>query len=130
MQETENGGPPRNGNAGYAAAPYTGTPQDGLSDCILLAACGANELLPQSPHVPADVFTACLTTPIKACSIYDEAYMRCCVSLHTGLPQHALVHWHVAGMADACMPCQEHVVMHGQDNLMQAGLGRQHAVAV
>ena len=38
----------------------------GISDCILLAACGANELLPQSPHVPADVFTACLTTPIKA----------------------------------------------------------------
>lgn len=39
--------------------------QDSLTDFILLAACGANELLPQSPHVPADVFTACLTTPIK-----------------------------------------------------------------
>ena len=66
MQDTENGGPPRNGGSAYTGAPYAGTPQDGLSDCILLAACGANELLPQSPHVPADVFTACLTTPIKA----------------------------------------------------------------
>ena len=48
--------------------------QDGLSDCILLAACGANELLPQSPHVPADVFTACLTTPIKASLLTPTTY--------------------------------------------------------
>ena len=70
-QEAENGGPPRTGNgeAGYAAASYPPNQQDGLSDCILLAACGANELLPQSPHVPADVFTACLTTPIKASTL-------------------------------------------------------------
>ncbi|XP_024521729.1 regulatory-associated protein of TOR 1 isoform X1 [Selaginella moellendorffii] len=34
-------------------------------NCILLAACGANELLPQNPVFPADLFTACLTTPIK-----------------------------------------------------------------
>ncbi|CAN0879595.1 Regulatory-associated protein of TOR 1 [Linum grandiflorum] len=34
-------------------------------DCILLAACEAHETLPQSPEFPADVFTACLTTPIK-----------------------------------------------------------------
>ncbi|KAL0035168.1 hypothetical protein WJX79_004418 [Trebouxia sp. C0005] len=65
-QEIDNGEPPCNGvSSGYAGGPHTGSPQDGLSDCILLAACGANELLPQSPHVPADVFTACLTTPIK-----------------------------------------------------------------
>ncbi|DBA97523.1 hypothetical protein WJX77_009223 [Trebouxia sp. C0004] len=64
-QESENGGPPRSGGSGYAGGPHNGSPEDGLSDCILLAACGANELLPQSPHVPADVFTACLTTPIK-----------------------------------------------------------------
>lgn len=64
-QESENGGPPRNGGGSYSGAPFPPSQQDGLSNCILLAACGANELLPQSPHVPADVFTACLTTPIK-----------------------------------------------------------------
>ncbi|XP_047316415.1 regulatory-associated protein of TOR 1 isoform X2 [Impatiens glandulifera] len=34
-------------------------------DCILLAACDAHETLPQSAEFPADVFTSCLTTPIK-----------------------------------------------------------------
>ncbi|KAK8319906.1 hypothetical protein V6Z11_A12G000100 [Gossypium hirsutum] len=34
-------------------------------DCILLAACEAHETLPQSAECPADVFTSCLTTPIK-----------------------------------------------------------------
>ncbi|KXG27593.1 regulatory-associated protein of TOR 2 isoform X3 [Sorghum bicolor] len=34
-------------------------------DCILLAACEAHQMLPQSAEFPADVFTACLTTPIK-----------------------------------------------------------------
>nr|CAB3459136.1 unnamed protein product [Digitaria exilis] len=34
-------------------------------DCILLAACEAHQTLPQSVEFPADVFTACLTTPIK-----------------------------------------------------------------
>ena len=41
--------------------------EDPMKECILLAACGANEMLPQNPDLPADVFTACLTTPIKAC---------------------------------------------------------------
>lgn len=36
-----------------------------MKEVIVLAACGANELLPQNPDLPADVFTACLTTPIK-----------------------------------------------------------------
>ncbi|XP_052174043.1 regulatory-associated protein of TOR 1-like [Diospyros lotus] len=36
-----------------------------MRDCILLAACEAHETLPQSPEFPADVFTSCLTTPIK-----------------------------------------------------------------
>lgn len=31
---------------------------------ILLAACGDQELLPMNPNLPADIFTACLTTPI------------------------------------------------------------------
>jgi regulator-associated protein of mTOR len=38
---------------------------DPMRDCILLCACGESELLPQNPDLPADVFTSCLTTPIK-----------------------------------------------------------------
>ncbi|XP_043200840.1 regulatory-associated protein of mTOR-like isoform X2 [Amphibalanus amphitrite] len=36
-----------------------------LSSCIQLAACGAKEILPQHPDLPADLFTCCLTTPIR-----------------------------------------------------------------
>ncbi|CAM6060131.1 unnamed protein product [Sphagnum tenellum] len=36
-----------------------------MENCILLAACGAHEILPQSADLPADIFTSCLTTPIK-----------------------------------------------------------------
>lgn len=32
---------------------------------ILLAACQSHQTLPQTPDVPADLFTACLTTPIR-----------------------------------------------------------------
>jgi hypothetical protein len=35
------------------------------NDCIHLAACQVNELLPMNPELPADLFTSCLTTPIK-----------------------------------------------------------------
>jgi len=35
------------------------------SDCIQLAACEVGELLPMNPELPADIFTSCLTTPIK-----------------------------------------------------------------
>ena len=31
---------------------------------IVLASCRGNEILPLNPQYPADVFTACLTTPI------------------------------------------------------------------
>ena len=34
------------------------------SDCIQLAACGRNEMLPTNPLLTADLFTCCLTTPI------------------------------------------------------------------
>lgn len=34
-------------------------------DHILLASCSSNETLPTNPNLPADVFTSCLTTPIK-----------------------------------------------------------------
>lgn len=36
-----------------------------LRDSILLCACGEHEILPQNADLPADLFTACLTTPIK-----------------------------------------------------------------
>jgi regulatory associated protein of mTOR len=49
-------------------APGFSTGEDPMRECILLAACGAGELLPQNPELPADVFTACLTTPIKVLS--------------------------------------------------------------
>lgn len=32
---------------------------------IVLAACQATEILPMSPDLPADLFTACLTTPLE-----------------------------------------------------------------
>ena len=34
-------------------------------DCIVLAPCAADETLPSDPRLPADLFTACLTTPIS-----------------------------------------------------------------
>ncbi|KAK0583835.1 hypothetical protein LWI29_003693 [Acer saccharum] len=43
------------------ASNYAGSSRD----CILLAACEAHETLPQSVEFPADVFTSCLTTPIR-----------------------------------------------------------------
>lgn len=42
-----------------------GSAPDHLKEIIVLGACGAGEQLPQNPDLPADVFTACLTTPIK-----------------------------------------------------------------
>nr|CAB3265778.1 regulatory-associated protein of mTOR-like [Phallusia mammillata] len=36
-----------------------------VRNCIQLAACSATQLLPMNPELPADLFTACLTTPIK-----------------------------------------------------------------
>jgi len=36
-----------------------------LHNCVILAACKSNEVLPMNPKFPADIFTACLTTPIK-----------------------------------------------------------------
>ncbi|KAA0713126.1 Regulatory-associated protein of mTOR [Triplophysa tibetana] len=36
-----------------------------MKNCIQLAACEASELLPMNPNLPADLFTSCLTTPIK-----------------------------------------------------------------
>jgi regulatory associated protein of mTOR len=35
------------------------------SENIILAACGKDETLPTNPQLPADLFTACLTTPVQ-----------------------------------------------------------------
>lgn len=39
-------------------------PRPKFRDCIHLAACRAEEVLPMNPDLPADLFTSCLTTPI------------------------------------------------------------------
>uniref|UniRef100_A0A2C9JG35 Raptor N-terminal CASPase-like domain-containing protein n=1 Tax=Biomphalaria glabrata TaxID=6526 RepID=A0A2C9JG35_BIOGL len=36
-----------------------------IKNSILLAACGSTENLPMNPDLPADLFTSCLTTPVK-----------------------------------------------------------------
>lgn len=41
-----------------------------LENCIQMAACGPKEMLPMHPSLPADLFTACLTTPIKAALLW------------------------------------------------------------
>ncbi|XP_062181842.1 regulatory-associated protein of TOR 1-like isoform X2 [Phragmites australis] len=57
-----------------------------LKDCILLAACEAHQTLPQSAEFPADVFTACLTTPIKM-----ALHWFCKRSLLRGSLDHSLI---------------------------------------
>lgn len=41
------------------------TSQQSFKSCIQLAACSADQILPMNPELPADLFTSCLTTPIK-----------------------------------------------------------------
>ncbi len=51
--------------------------------CIQLAACGPKEVLPMHPSLPADLFTACLTTPIKTALLwycYSRVGKLCLVS--------------------------------------------------
>ena len=40
-------------------------PAPNFKQCIQLAACATNQILPMNPELPADLFTSCLTTPIK-----------------------------------------------------------------
>lgn len=42
-----------------------GSPSAPMRECIQLAACAANEILPMTPDLPADLFTSCLTSPIE-----------------------------------------------------------------
>jgi regulatory associated protein of mTOR len=50
---------------------------DPAQETIILAACGANQMLPQDSDLCADIFTACLTTPIKVAMRWC-ATSRCC----------------------------------------------------
>lgn len=50
------------GGGGASSAPPNGSAL--TQESIVLAACGANDLLPMNPELCADVFTSCLTTPI------------------------------------------------------------------
>ncbi|XP_011718446.2 regulatory-associated protein of mTOR isoform X1 [Macaca nemestrina] len=54
-----------------------------MKNCIQLAACEATELLPMIPDLPADLFTSCLTTPIKIALRWF--CMQKCVSLVPGV---------------------------------------------
>ncbi len=47
------------------ALPPQMTPPPNFKQCIQLAACATNQILPMNSELPADLFTACLTTPIK-----------------------------------------------------------------
>ncbi|XP_017782723.1 PREDICTED: regulatory-associated protein of mTOR isoform X2 [Nicrophorus vespilloides] len=49
----------------YTQSGENGTPPPTFQNCIQLAACEASQVLPMNPDLPADLFTACLTTPIK-----------------------------------------------------------------
>lgn len=54
------------GSTVLATATTTTTPATNtFRNCIQLAACSAHQILPMNPQLPADLFTACLTTPIK-----------------------------------------------------------------
>ena len=50
---------------GSTAQPNVDLPGSAYSDAIHLAACTANQVLPMSPDLPADLFTSCLTSPIE-----------------------------------------------------------------
>uniref|UniRef100_U5ETP3 Putative guanine nucleotide binding protein mip1 n=1 Tax=Corethrella appendiculata TaxID=1370023 RepID=U5ETP3_9DIPT len=60
-QESGGGGGGRGRNSPSPPIVQTTT----YKNCIQLAACSANQILPMNPHLPADLFTSCLTTPIK-----------------------------------------------------------------
>lgn len=50
---------------GPSSPPQNATKTNTFKNCIQLAACAAHQILPMQPKLPADLFTSCLTTPIK-----------------------------------------------------------------
>lgn len=64
----EGGGPPLPGAPSPAppgVPPAAPPPAVSYKNCIQLGACAAGQSLPMNPELPADLFTACLTTPVK-----------------------------------------------------------------
>lgn len=51
------------------------TPPPNFKQCIQLAACATNQILPMNSELPADIFTACLTTPIKVNATFLKFYL-------------------------------------------------------
>lgn len=70
VQESKNNGniKPNTNNVEYVGSKLDKSPPIKPPDyesCFQLAACEAHQILPMQPDLPADLFTACLTTPIK-----------------------------------------------------------------
>lgn len=103
---------PALGSGSRAAAgsqPEAGTGSAvGPQQLLVLAACGADELLPMSPAYPADVFTACLTTPIKMALRCAAAAPRGARSLGAQWPSSPRVEWHVPAAAAAAVEREDH----------------------
>jgi len=59
-----NGGSQSTGPSAAAAAAAAAAAMS-HKNCIQLGACQNNEILPMNPELPADLFTSCLTTPIR-----------------------------------------------------------------
>lgn len=76
LEQQTNTQPPPNSNRGASppnqsasstaqAGSSSSTSFQSYKNCIQLAACAADQILPMNPDLPADLFTSCLTTPIK-----------------------------------------------------------------
>lgn len=68
-QPVTNRGASPSGQSSATATASTGsspsTSQQSYKNCIQLGACSSDQILPMNPELPADLFTSCLTTPIK-----------------------------------------------------------------
>lgn len=53
-------------------APFKTPNRDPMKGTILMASCRDNEALDTDPALPADLFTSCLTTPIKVCPFLNK----------------------------------------------------------
>lgn len=58
------------------------------TDFLMLVACGTDEVLPMAPEMPADIFTACLTTPMEIAirwHVYRAGPLMPAISLETAM---------------------------------------------
>ncbi len=86
-----------------------------LEHSIQLASCGCKEVLPMTPGLPADLFTSCLTTPVKTALLWYCQHKIGHLSLVNGLNSAMIdkyggwewlvevAHAHVCNMAQPCM---------------------------